>query len=126
MSSRTVGGILVLVLLIGIVMYKRIGQAEDTGEAVKADVMLILAEVEGYEANKKFLDLSAGLAHNAAFEKAFEIARRRQAATFDQDVYMAEFFEHIINQARNGGRQDLVKSLMALRDQYDIQRPTDA
>ncbi len=123
MNARTIGGVLVLILLVGVVMYTRLGEAGDSGEAAKADVMVLVAEIEGYEAHKKYLDPCADLAHSAAFAKSFKKGTRREASEFHQEVYMSEFFEHLINQTRNAGHQDLVKSLMALRDKYSIPRP---
>jgi len=47
MNARTIGGVLVLILLVGVVMYTRLGEAGDSGEAAKADVMVLVAEIEG-------------------------------------------------------------------------------
>jgi hypothetical protein len=124
MNGRSLGRVVILlIILAGVVIYAKTRKATDTGEEAKAQMMALLSEMENYDTHKKYLDLRADIAHSGAFTKALEFGRRR-SVSFDDEVYVTEFFEQLINQVRDEGRQDLVKLLTALRDSNNIPRPS--
>lgn len=111
MLSRLGGLLFVLVAGIGWRIYVR---GEDSDE-VRAEAMKVLALVEGYEQNKEILLKMADQAHSVAFSAAYEMGGRRTRATFDEDKYIEAFFKSMVSQADLRGRQDLKKSLLALK-----------
>ncbi len=115
MNARTIGGILVLVFLVGILMYKRTQPTISPNQVARAVGWSNLRAVEGYEANKEYLDLKADLAHKVAFTKAYKRGLGDDHSTFDKKVYEAEFLDRMIHETRKDGRQDLANAIAERR-----------
>jgi hypothetical protein len=123
MDRRKFAGFAVIVLIGVAIAYVRLRERGVADDVVEAKAMSILAEVDDYPKNERFYESRSQLAHAGAFDASFEIVARDKASTVDEDLYMAEFFERLINMARNEGRQDIVKALIKLRDKHEIPRP---
>ena len=123
MGRRMGYALVVLIVAIGLAVYVRLKERKDDMAAVKDEAMTLLAGVEDYQKNEKLYKPMGDLAHQVAFDAAYKMRERRQAAGFDEDLYLATFFDHLIKQARDQGRQDMVKSLTKFRDERGIKPP---
>ena len=126
-KGRIVVAISLLVAVIILVRYPSF--ASDTSgppvssDEAKAKAMAILVKVEDYDRRKQFYDALADLAHLEAYQAVREAQEGKRGAKFDESKYLSEFFERVINHARDQGWQDLVKSLIKFRDEHKIPRP---
>ncbi|HKQ48418.1 MAG TPA: DUF4375 domain-containing protein [Phycisphaerae bacterium] len=123
MSGRTLTGIAVGLLVFGFVFWNRMRQRSDDSAKIRAEAMQILSTMEGFDDHKVALLPMADLAHTVAFDKAYTGGGRRRAAEFDEDQYLQAFFRSMVSQANQYNRQDLKKSLLALR--ADIEEAGD-
>ncbi len=84
------------------------------------DVAYILVEsMDEFTQNEKLLLTMADRAHTIAFDKAYTQGSRFRKAEIDADLYLDSFFRSMVSQAGNMNRQDLKKSLLALRQDIE-------
>ncbi|MCB9857483.1 MAG: hypothetical protein H6818_17515 [Phycisphaerales bacterium] len=127
MDIKKLGGILFTACVIGVVVYAKMGQSQEEKAAVEADAMSMIAQVDGYDANKAWYDSRAKVVVGQAYTASSEFKKtgRRSSNVFDEALFLPHFFEKLIAAAQNEGKQDIVKSLIAFRDANDIPRPGD-
>ena len=68
------------------------------------------------KANADFLDQSLERSHRRAFEDAYDMGRRRQGATFDEDKYIKDVLTLMIRDCNQANKRDLVDTLMQVRE----------
>jgi hypothetical protein len=119
MSGRTIGGLLALVIVVGLLVWNRMGARSEASAKIRADAMRILSTMEGFEQNKKILGPMADRAHGVAFAAAYKVAGRRTTPEFDEEKYLQAFFRSMMSQANDLNRQDLRKSLLVQRSAFE-------
>ncbi len=116
MDTKKLGSVGVTVLIIILGFWWRLSNRSDHSAEIKADTMLIVAQMEGYSQNRAMIDSMADRAHKSAFDKAYTMAGRRKGAVIDLDIYYEEFFKVMIRDAELMNRLDIKTSVMNLRD----------
>jgi hypothetical protein len=106
-------------VVIGGVLYYRMGNRSDTSEEVKKEIMAFLPKVKDYAKHKTKLNQWADDAHRQAFNEAYDMGGRRRSATFDEDKYVSTFFEVLCKRAQTAGLRDLENNLRTLAVEYD-------
>jgi len=126
LDAKKLGGIgLTIVLIIAVVWWRMSNRADDSA-FIKAEALKVVALMEGYEKDKVLLDQMAERAHTAAFDKAYEMGRRRRGTTFDEDKYLDAFFRSMAMQADMMSRPDLKVALANLRALGDEEAPAES
>lgn len=123
MDGGKVLGFLVVAGLIGYVGYSRISNRSDVEQQAVAAALAAVKEVDDYDKHAKWIDLNAPMVARQAFNSHYNMGGRRRSATFDADGFVMDFFEQLINSARDQGKQEIVKVLIKLRDERGIDRP---
>jgi hypothetical protein len=119
MDARKLGGLLVLVAVVGVSLWFRMGRRDDDSASVREDAMVLVRSMEEYEQNRALLDEMADQAHENAFSKAYSMGGRRSRAKFDDDVYIKAFFESMISQAERRQKKELALALRELHISVD-------
>jgi hypothetical protein len=123
-KGRIVVAIIVVLAVIILARYPSfVSEPLVSSDEAKARAMAILMHVEDYDKRKQFYDALADLAHLEAFETVHQMQEDKPGTKFDEDRYLSEFFERVINHARDQGWQELVRSLIKFRDEHKIPRP---
>ena len=121
MDGRKLGGIaIVAIIIIGVVVSKMRDRSEDS-DAIQAEVMELLTEVEGYDQHSGLLATFAKSAHLRAFDKAYGMGSRRTRATFDEEVYVRVFFNDLVKSAQRMDKIRLANALLAFCNDRDIE-----
>lgn len=120
MGRGRLGGIAGTIVLIVIITTWRLHNRSADSEEVKAEAIKVLSLMEGFEENKELLLKMADRAHTIAFDQSYEMGRRFRRSQFDDDKYVDAFFRAMIREADIRNRQDLKKSLLALRASGDV------
>lgn len=125
MDGRKLAGIAVTILIIIIVVTTKMGDRSDDSEAIQAEAMELLKEVDGYDRNAGLLESFAKLAHQRAFEQAYSMGSRRREASFDDEVYMRVFFNQLVKSAQRMDKIRLANALLAFCGDREIDLSTD-
>jgi len=107
-------------IAIGVATYVKMSRRSEMGDVARASAMEILSRVEGYEANQRFYDMHADLAHQAAMGEAYSMGGRRTRSTFDEGEYMNVFFGRLMTRARDDGKPEIVRAIAELCDEENI------
>ncbi len=116
MDGRKLGGIALAIGVLGIVYYTRTQDRSDVSEGTHDAVMSWVVDMPSYEGHASELEQMAGQAHTRAFDMAYDIGRvgrrgRGQAASFDDEKYVEEFFFEMIKEADRRRWSDVVEDL---------------
>lgn len=110
----------------------------EASEAVLAEARKVIAHIDDYPKNKEYIDGVMARAHEPAFSASFKSGRRgrrfraAEAASFNEDKYMAVLFMHMrstiagdIAQTGNAGErarcEDVQRDLEALKKELKIE-----
>jgi hypothetical protein len=128
MDIKKIGGGLLTIGIIAFIAYSRMGGGDQAikGE-YEADALALITQAEGYESNQAWYESRAKLAASQALSasSSFEKVGRRARNVFDESLFYPHFFEKLIATAQNEGKMDIVRALIALRDEQGILRPGD-
>lgn len=119
MKRWVVSAIAVVAVLFLAAFGRRVSERLELGAQAQEEAMSILSGVEGYSAKQKWFEARVKLAHWAAMDSAYKLGGPREA-TLDSKVYLSKFLEALMKQACDEGRQDIVQSLIRLRDERGI------
>jgi hypothetical protein len=104
MHARSVGGsiVLVIVVLVGIAM--RYEHKSEAGSKMKAEVRAVLMHADGFAKNTDYFDSLLDVAHDEAFEAAYHMGYGRyQRSTLNTDLYVEKVFSLMIERANSEG-----------------------
>lgn len=115
MDGRKLGGIVLSLLIIGGLFYLKTQRRSDASADVRAVSMLLIAGMPEFEANEKELTQMADFAHTVAFGEAYTVGFKARRTKFEEQKYFDAFFRSMIDQARDRGKQNLIKPLSELQ-----------
>lgn len=127
MDIKKIGSFVVVIGIAVVVFMMRSQEREEDKKAAVESANNIIAQVEGFEANQSWYETWTPHAVDHAINASTTRERvgRRSRSVYDETMFLPHFFEKLIAMAQNDARSDIVKALIAVRDQNGIQRPGD-
>jgi hypothetical protein len=98
-------------VLVGVAVYNK----DCSSDKVRSQVYEVIQKLPSYEIEKEYLDSIFTASHDSAFAAAYEYGRRRRAASFDAQKYVAAIFDNMSAKARGDGKEDLANELVAVK-----------
>lgn len=117
MELRSLAKYGIPVVLIVVFAWSRLGDRSDTSGFAKADIIVILDELEVSSADREFLELWTDVVHSQAFQAAYDLGGKRRRSTFDVEKYLDVFFENMAQTARHWDKKELAEILQSFHHQ---------
>ena len=104
MYVRSVGGTIVLMVVIVVGIAMRYERKSEAGSEVKAEVRQLLTRAEGFDKYTDYFDSLLEVAHEEAFDAAYHMGYGRHArSTMDTGLYIQTVFPLMIERANSEG-----------------------
>ena len=114
-KMRSLGGALVLVVLIGFGMYMKYSRKGDLSAEMRVVALESIATCATYEKNAAYMDQLCDQCHDSAFDSAYRMGGRRSGGSFDEEKYILALFKEMSDRAAAEGRKDVAEELREFR-----------
>lgn len=116
MGSRTVGGVIGLVLLCAALGYKFI-QRDNQADDRRTEMMSYIEQLPDYDTHATLYNGWFEMHHNTLFKEHYHIGGRRRPSWFDGEGYLDELFTEMIRDATAAGYTEQADSLRTLHEE---------
>lgn len=117
MEARTIGGIVGVILVVGLIFVPRLFSKGQMESECHAAAYQLVAKCDKYRDHSGYIIDICDLAHEEAFGRAYKMGYgRRSRSTMDYQVYYDELFDLMIARAESDNRKDVAESLDKLID----------
>jgi hypothetical protein len=117
MEGRTIGGIVGVLLVVGLIFVPRLFNKSELEGQCHAAAYQLVAKCDKYRDHSGYIIDICDLAHEEAFGKAYKMGYgRRNRSTMDYGIYYDELFALMIERAESDNRKDIAESLDKLID----------
>jgi len=101
MYGRSVGGVLVALVLGVIIFIAKSGDKSKDERAIRYEMLEYIASSDAYKSERDYVEFIFSDAHDTAFSHHYSLGSRWRPNRFDQSGYTDEVFDIMITRARS-------------------------
>lgn len=113
MKTAKLAAVVVILAAAGAVLYFKYAQTSSAADQVRREIVEFLPKLKDYDKHRQTISGWIDAAHQAAATAG------NAAGGFDEDAYVASFFETLCEKARSGGDKALEENLHVLSVEFD-------